>query len=189
MADDTRTEKTCSRCRVEKPVSQFSRDGRSWDGRQNYCKQCHRAWYDAEHGRRYEEAVRTGRFVCRRCGLDTPVEHVVKSLGNVCRQCQRWTNAGAVYLVPGEDGTPRKFTSLDWRRIFDAQGQVCAVCGSDDPKGNVHGQWATDHDHGTGLVRGILCNTCNCMLGFAGDVPSTLELGAAYLRHHSPEVV
>jgi Recombination endonuclease VII len=31
----------------------------------------------------------------------------------------------------------------------------CAVCGSDDPR------LVIDHDHGTGLVRGLLCPPCN----------------------------
>jgi hypothetical protein len=182
---DTQTVKTCSRCKMEKPVPQYSRNGRNRDGLQNYCKQCHRAWYDAEHKRRFEAALALGHFTCRRCKQTTPVEHVVKSLGNVCRQCHRWKNAGQAYNVLDADGNPRPITSADWDRIFESQGRVCAVCGSDDPQGNVHGQWATDHDHSTGLVRGILCNPCNIMLGFGRDDPSVLDRGAEYLRKSS----
>jgi len=41
------------------------------------------------------------------------------------------------------------------------QEEKCALCKTDTP--NARG-WTTDHDHETGLVRGILCHTCNIKL-------------------------
>lgn len=77
----------------------------------------------------------------------------------------------------------KKFYGLtedQWDAMFEAQGRVCACCGSDEPKG-VNG-WNTDHCHNTKRVRGILCHPCNVILGLAKDNPKTLERGAAYLR-------
>ena len=52
-------------------------------------------------------------------------------------------------------------TPQQWERQFDAQGRVCANCGSDDP-----GQyWHTDHDHDSGAFRGIVCQSCNHLIG------------------------
>ena len=64
-------------------------------------------------------------------------------------------------------------------QMFEAQGRVCKCCGSDDPKA-ING-WHVDHCHSTGLVRGILCQQCNIMLGCAADNPLTLLKGAEYL--------
>lgn len=47
-------------------------------------------------------------------------------------------------------------------RILEAQGGVCAICGGDDPRSK-HG-WHLDHDHETGVVRGVLCFRCNVVL-------------------------
>lgn len=39
-----------------------------------------------------------------------------------------------------------------------------------------------DHCHATKAVRGILCTSCNWMLGDAKDRPEVLRAGAAYLE-------
>jgi hypothetical protein len=40
----------------------------------------------------------------------------------------------------------------------------------------------TDHIHGTVIVRGILCDGCNKMIGFAKENPEILRAGANYLE-------
>jgi hypothetical protein len=70
-------------------------------------------------------------------------------------------------------------TLEEWQRLFEAQGSVCACCGTDDPKHKKG--WHTDHDHATGKVRGILCRPCNQVLSYHTTVES-LELAVAYLR-------
>lgn len=51
----------------------------------------------------------------------------------------------------------------NWELIFEFQGRACAICKK--PKKIYH----TDHDHDTGMVRGILCSQCNRALGKAQD--------------------
>jgi hypothetical protein len=48
--------------------------------------------------------------------------------------------------------------------MLASQNNSCALCGIDTPGGK--GRWKVDHDHGTGVVRGLLCNQCNIGLGY-----------------------
>ena len=38
-----------------------------------------------------------------------------------------------------------------------------------------------DHNHRTGVVRGLLCTHCNCLLGFARENVVTLRAAMAYI--------
>src|ERR1039458_5977494 len=72
-------------------------------------------------------------------------------------------------------------TPDEWDAMFEAQGRACAVCKSIFP-GRKTGHWSTDHDHKTGIVRGILCNGGNMALGQAADDPQRLRALADYLE-------
>lgn len=66
----------------------------------------------------------------------------------------------------------------DHERLMQAQGGVCAIC-KEPPRGvrALH----IDHDHKTGLVRGLLCHSCNTSLGGFRDDPEALLRAIAYL--------
>ena len=56
------------------------------------------------------------------------------------------------------------FTSELFDEMLEAQGNVCALCGSDKPGGRWN-RFFADHNHNTGKARGVLCFQCNCALG------------------------
>jgi hypothetical protein len=62
-----------------------------------------------------------------------------------------------------------------------AQDGRCAICGTDKPYKNKD-KLCVDHDHITGIVRGLLCDRCNGLLGNAFDSVATLEKAIKYLR-------
>lgn len=55
--------------------------------------------------------------------------------------------------------TPELFDSM-----LESQGNVCALCFTDNPGGRWNSFFA-DHDHNTGKARGVLCMQCNTILG------------------------
>jgi hypothetical protein len=68
--------------------------------------------------------------------------------------------------------------------LLTLQGNVCALCSCPHP--NRDGDWAVDHDHRTGMVRGILCHHCNAGLGLLKDDPKLLREAARYVERHRP---
>ena len=74
-------------------------------------------------------------------------------------------------------------TRADKDAMLAAQGGVCAICGTNDPKGRW--PWQVDHNHETGKVRGILCHHCNLTLGNAKENVRRLRLAALYLEKHN----
>lgn len=55
-----------------------------------------------------------------------------------------------------------------------AQNHACAICGSQEPL-------CVDHDHETGVIRGLLCGRCNKGIGLLGDSLEGLERAVRYL--------
>ncbi len=51
-----------------------------------------------------------------------------------------------------------RITLEEYQALLLAQGGVCAVCEKPQKSGR---KLAVDHDHETGLVRGLLCQSCN----------------------------
>lgn len=58
------------------------------------------------------------------------------------------------------------------------QGGGCAICASTPKSRRLH----IDHDHKTGVVRGLLCFPCNRLLLGAHRDPARLRAAAAYLE-------
>lgn len=66
-----------------------------------------------------------------------------------------------------------------FNNMLNKQGGLCAICRAVLESGyRMH----VDHDHETGAVRGILCNSCNMGLGKFKDSPLLLESALRYLR-------
>lgn len=74
-------------------------------------------------------------------------------------------------------------TPVQYDAMFTAQGCKCAACGTTE-NGVAGRAMPVDHDHATGVIRGILCTPCNQAAGHAYDSPDRLEAVAAFLRRH-----
>lgn len=70
--------------------------------------------------------------------------------------------------------------------LFWLQGGVCAIC--KQPETVVHSKsgraqpLSVDHDHETGVVRGLLCHRCNVAVGLLQNSPEFADAVADYLR-------
>ena len=64
------------------------------------------------------------------------------------------------------------------KTILEKQFGLCAICGTS--KFNAFGPHL-DHDHKTGMVRGVLCQNCNLAFGFAKEDVVILHKMIRYL--------
>ena len=71
-------------------------------------------------------------------------------------------------------------TVEDYRRMFEAQGGRCKLCGKESRKRMLD----VDHNHETGKVRELLCHRCNVGLGHFDDDPNLLLMAAVYLEEN-----
>lgn len=85
------------------------------------------------------------------------------------RKLKRWNNIRTRYGI----------TKEQYYALFKAQSKRCAICKTTNPG---KGGWTVDHDHTTGAVRGILCATCNLMLGLGEDSPKIFKRALEYLN-------
>lgn len=73
----------------------------------------------------------------------------------------------------------------DYKELWEKQQYKCAICeGTENATTGDRRNWnfAVDHDHETGKVRGLLCNNCNRGLGLLQDNPELLRKAANYVE-------
>lgn len=72
-------------------------------------------------------------------------------------------------------------TEAEYLQVLEYQGGRCAICHRKPAPGkNLH----VDHDHRSGVVRGLLCMPCNHdFLGRRDKDPGLFDRAADYLRH------
>lgn len=73
-------------------------------------------------------------------------------------------------------------TQESFDQLLAKQGGVCAICARPDAGSKTASRLYVDHCHNSNRVRGLLCRSCNVMLGCAHDKPELLMKGAAYLE-------
>ena len=154
--------KTCNKCGVTKPVSEFFKRKAARDGVQAWCKSCQKAT-SVEWGRRNPEANRAAASKWKAAN-ESPDKKRLRY-----RQYR--------YGV-----TPEQFDQM----LADQDGK-CAVCSTTDPGGGMG--WCIDHDHTCcagkkacgQCVRGLLCRNCNTGLGMFNDNPDLLLMAGIYL--------
>jgi len=71
----------------------------------------------------------------------------------------------------------------DYNSMIVKQQGLCAIC-KEVPAPVRGDSLYVDHCHTTGDVRGLLCNSCNIMLGMAKDNIETLRKAIDYLNRN-----
>ena len=71
-----------------------------------------------------------------------------------------------------------KISLKEYNRVFKNQEGKCLICSEPPKPGSL---LVVDHDHKTGIVRGLLCYRCNTAIGLLGDDSELVIKAAQYL--------
>lgn len=68
-----------------------------------------------------------------------------------------------------------------YAQLVSTYGNACNICGAASGGNSRGDRLAVDHDHATGMIRGLLCHRCNTAIGLLRDNRGLLEQAAKYL--------
>jgi len=74
----------------------------------------------------------------------------------------------------------RPFTLADYDRAYQIQQGCCKICGVH--QSDLKCALSVDHDHNTGIFRGLLCRPCNSVLGLLKERIELLDAAKKYLE-------
>lgn len=140
--------------------------------------------------------------VCPKCGQEkSEMEFYAKK--RECKAClnarsRAWAKANRDKVLAAQKDWDKRNPDkrkANWRKknlkqfgltleqyglMFESQGGGCAICGGINPNGR---RLSVDHCHRTGRIRGLLCSTCNTMLGHARDDVALLRKAINYIQN------
>jgi hypothetical protein len=129
---------------------------------------------------RADSIVMSQEKACANCLLTKPfAEFPVRYRAQLTGR-HSW--CGSCTAKKGRTAKLRNFYNLtdqDYETILSFQGGVCAIC----RRPPVSKRHAVDHDHKTGLIRGLCCAKCNRIIGSLRDSPVLAMACAEFLRN------
>ena len=114
---------------------------------------------------------------------------VVGRTNSNCKECDnlrrkefQWKSSKII----NKDGT--YFTMKNYDEAFQIQNGRCANKACNKHRSEFKKAFAVDHDHKTGLFRGLLCSNCNTLLGAMKDNSKIVDGLCEYLLTEKPSV-
>ena len=147
--------KICSRCKINKPHSDYHKDNGRAIGIRCKCKECDKA---------------------------VVMEWRSKNKSEYNNYTAQW-RAKNPDKQHATDIKRHYGLSIDeYRLLLDKQHNKCQICGKKHNPSEKRQRLYVDHDHLTGKVRGLLCANCNFIIGHADDKVELLQKAIAYLK-------
>lgn len=146
----------------------------------NKCKRCGKNKDESLFGK--NKSTKSGlHYWCKECTNKTEKEWKKENRQKVREQKKRYRKKYPEKSTNNyRKNRPKHYGTTQERidKLLKNQNNRCAIC---------HVSFETktacvDHDHGSGLVRGMLCKKCNTGIGMLGDNPETCKAAAVYLE-------
>lgn len=197
--------KICNRCAKLKSLRHYGKDSRNKDGLQGICEDCRRIAKQKIRAQRLagQNIHPVEKKTCNGCDIEKLASDFYRDAGiadgrsTICKICrekssQRWRENNREHY----NATMRAYNKKHYKRLrlqryklslneYEAmlikQRGKCAVC-EKNPGGKR--PLVVDHNHKTGMVRGLLCYGCNRLIAFL-DNPQALKWAEDFLKSKS----
>jgi hypothetical protein len=98
---------------------------------------------------------------------------------------KRWRESHKEYIKDKALQKNYGITLKEFHLLLSHQNNKCAICEVEFTENMPYKH--VDHEHSSGIVRGILCVACNQGIGSFKDNPIVIRLSIDYLKKHSGE--
>lgn len=190
--------KICSKCKIEKELSEFHKHAKTKDGLRYMCRNCR----STRRTPKLNPVPNSGFKYCSRCKEQKefnyfyPDPRSKTGLTSGCRPCLR-ENHNKLRATPlsatagHRQQLRRKYgKDLNYDELILIQDNKCASCGTDDP-GKPYKFFQVDHDHACcpgkitcgKCIRGLLCNNCNTGISRLDDSVEKLKKAIIYIEN------
>ncbi len=159
MSMTSNAAKTCTKCGIEQDRSCFGKDKCKKDGLTPPCRTCRRIASRLYYSNNKEK--------CN--ALNMRIYSKVKNT-------QKFQDARYANHIKRNYG----ITLEEYNDMFIEQGGRCAICGRHQAE--FTRRLLVDHNHETGVLRGLLCYNCNTGLGQFGDKLQLVKNTVKYLE-------
>ena len=164
--------KKCTKCGLLKEDSCFSKNSANADGLYNFCKECDKQRqleYKQKNKDKLKESQKKYREANRELINQRVKDHYERNKKDIYAKKRSSRRLKEAYC-----------SEELYNELLKKQKGCCAICGISEEE---HGkQLSADHCHNKKQVRGLLCNSCNLLLGYAKDKSHTLLMAIAYLK-------
>ena len=162
--------KTCSKCGVSQPFSNFHKRSGTKNGYVSHCKSCRTETRKTEYWKDPEKL----RNIAKEARLKDPEKFKLRS--------KIWKLNNPDKVKNGSLKLKYNISIEDFNLMMKNQNRCCAICKESfvDAK-STH----VDHSHDSGKVRSILCKWCNLGLGHFKDNIYILKSAIEYLEYRA----
>lgn len=145
--------------------------GRSKKHQQYECKTCGKRFTENSNPKR--NLIVNGEKYCTTCDKFKPLSEFFYSGGiprSKCKKCFTETSNNRYRFY--------NITKEVYDEMLNNQDNKCAICRKEFTSKR---KTFIDHNHSTGMVRGLLCPKCNTILGHANDSVDILNNAIKYI--------
>ena len=179
----------CTKCKLDKNISEFYVSKRHELGYIPTCKNCE----SLRHHKKYDSEKRKKHYIKNKeTYLLRSKAYNVKNRDAIKKKNKEYYNNNKLKFLESswkskgiinKDSKPFKKTDFD--ELFLKAGNCCEICKTTIPK-HLKG-FVVDHCHVTGFARGILCALCNTALGGFRDDLQIIKAAIDYLQPYDEQ--